>query len=181
MIAVALDESADDVREWAEGITFPVLLDRDHLLADLYAVSNVPTVVWIDADGSIARPNSAEFGTDLFAELTGITSEGHMQQVRDWVRTGALPADAEQMVEDLSEDELAARLAFRLATHLRRDGDGERAAHWFATAGELAPMDFTVRRAAMPLQDVDPFGEAFFELFGAWREAGSPYHGVSRG
>ena len=45
---------------------------------------------------------------------------------------------------------------------------------------ELAPFDFSVRRAAMPLQDVDPFGEAFFEMFGAWREAGSPYHGVPR-
>lgn len=30
----------------------------------------------------------------------------------------------------------------------------------------------------MPLQDIDPFGEAFLELFGAWRETGSPYHGV---
>lgn len=175
-----LDESADDVREWAEGITFPVLLDRDHLLAELYAMSNVPTVVWIDADGSIARPNSAEVGTDLFVEFTGVSPESHMDQVRAWVRTGAVPDDADYDVDDLSDDEIAARLAFRLAVHLRRDGDGERAAHWFAVAGELAPMDFTIRRAAMPLQDVDPFGEAFMELFGEWQRAGSPYHGVPR-
>lgn len=181
MIAVALDESPDDVREWAEGTTYPVLLDRDHQLAELYAFSNVPTVVWIDADGSIARPNSAEVGTDMFVEFTGVTSAEHMDQVRDWVRTGAVPADAGYDVEDLSDDEVKARLAFRLAAHLRRVGDSDRAAHWFAVAGELAPMDFTVRRAAMPLQDVDPFGEAFMELFGEWRAAGSPYHGVPRG
>ena len=41
-------------------------------------------------------------------------------------------------------------------------------------------MDFTVRRAAMPLQGLDPFGEAFFELFGDWKKAGSPYHGMPR-
>jgi hypothetical protein len=177
---VFLDESADDVREWVEGITFPVLVDRDHLLAELYAVSNVPTVVWIDADGSIARPNSAEVGSDMFVDFTGVTPEAHMDQVRDWVRTGVVPDDASYDVEDLSDDEIGARLAFRLAAHHRRAGDDERAARWFAAAGDLAPMDFTVRRAAMPLQDVDPFGEAFFELFVAWREAGSPYHGVPR-
>lgn len=181
MIGVFLDESADDVREWAEGISFPVLLDRDHLLADLYAVSNVPTVVWIDTDGSIARPNSAEVGTDMFKDFTGVTPDEHMQQVRDWVREGVLPDDADYEVDDLSADEIDARLAFRLATHSRRAGNEARASHWFAAAGELAPMDFTIRRAAMPLQGVDPFGEAFFELFGAWREAGSPYHGVPRG
>lgn len=180
MIGVFLDESADDVREWADGISFPVLVDRDHLLAELYAFSNVPTVVWIDADGSIARPNSAEVGTDMFVDFTGITPDAHMDQVRQWVRSGIVPDDAEYAVEDLSDDEVAARLAFRLAAHLRREGDIERAAHWFAEAGRLAPMDFTVRRAAMPLQDVDPFGEAFFELFGEWRAAGSPYHGVPR-
>lgn len=177
---MALDESADDVREWAEGISFPVLLDRDHLLAELYAMSNVPTVVWIDGDGTIARPNSAEVGSDLFVDFTGITPDAHMDQVRRWVRDGVVPDDAAHEVADLDDDEVRARLAFRLGAHLRRIGDLDRAAHWFARAAELAPMDFTVRRAAMPLQDVDPFGEAFFELFGAWREAGSPYHGVPR-
>jgi hypothetical protein len=168
------------VREWAQGITFPVLLDREHLLAELYAISNVPTVVWIDADGSIARPNSAEVGSDLFVDFTGITPDTHMGQVRAWVRDGIVPDDADCDVDDLSDDEIAARLAFRLAAHLRRDGDVERAAFWFAEAARLAPMDFTVRRAAMPLQDVDPFGEAFMELFGEWKAAGSPYHGVPR-
>jgi hypothetical protein len=169
------------VRKWAEGISFPVLVDRDHLLAELYAVSNVPTVVWIDADGSIARPNAAEVGTDMFVDFTGVTPDAHMDQVREWVRHGTVPDDAGHEVDDLSDDEVTARLAFRLAVHRRREGDAEAAAEWFARAGELAPMDFTIRRAAMPLQDVDPFGEAFFELFGAWREAGSPYHGVPRG
>ena len=181
VIAVALDETADDVREFAAGITFPVLLDRDHVLAELYAVSNVPTVVWIDGDGTIARPNSAEVGTDMFVDFTGVRPDEHMDQVRAWVRDGLVPADADFDVPDLDHHEVEARLAFRIAAHLRREGSADRAAEWFSRAASLAPMDFTVRRAAMPLQDVDPFGEAFFELFGEWRAAGSPYHGVPRG
>lgn len=179
VIGVALDESADDVRPLTEGISFPILLDRDHVLAELYAVSNVPTVVWIDEDGSIARPNSAEVGTDMFIKFTGVRPDEHMDQVRAWVQSGTLPADAATEIADLNDDEIDARLAFRIAVHLRRIGEPS-AADWFATAAELAPMDFTVRRAAMPLQDLDPFGERFFEFFGEWRSAGSPYHGIPR-
>ena len=82
--------------------------------------------------------------------------------------------------QDLSDDEVQARLAFRVAAHHRRCGQHALAEDWFGRAARLAPFDFTVRRAAMPLMDVDPFGEAFFELYGEWQEAGSPYHGLSR-
>ena len=60
-------------------------MDQDHLLTELYAISNVPSVVWIDENNMIARPAAAEFGTDTFTEITGISRETHMQQVRDWV------------------------------------------------------------------------------------------------
>lgn len=179
VIGVALDESAEAVRPLAEGISFPLLLDRDHLLAELYAISNVPTVVWIDEDGRIARPNSAEVGTDMFVAFTGVGPDEHFDQVREWVRSGVIPADADIEVHDLDADEIAARLAFRIAVHLRRVGDAS-ANEWFATAVELAPLDFTVRRAALPLQDLDPFGEQFFDFYADWKDAGRPYHGIRR-
>lgn len=179
VIAVALDETADDVRPFAEGVSFPVLLDRDHVLAELYAISNVPTVVWIDENGTIARPNSAEVGTDMFFDYTGVRPDEHMDQVRDWVQSGTLPPDADTEIVDLDSDEIDARLAFRIAVHLRRIGEAS-AAEWFAAAVELAPMDFTVRRAAMPLQDMDPFGDQFFDFWDEWKSAGHPYHGIPR-
>jgi hypothetical protein len=89
--------------------------------------------------------------------------------------------DADQAraaVDDLSDDELRARLLFRLAAHARRTDRPDDALRLFAEAGELAPLDFTIQRAAMPLRGVDPFGEEFFSLYGAWEEAGSPYHGL---
>lgn len=179
VIAVALDETADDVRPFTEGVSFPVLLDRDHVLAELYAISNVPTVVWIDENGAIARPNSAEVGTDMFVDITGVRPDEHMDQVRRWVQSGTLPSDADTEIRDLDSDEIDARLAFRIAVHLRRIGQPS-AADWFASAVELAPMDFTVRRAAMPLQGMDPFGDQFFELYAEWKSAGHPYHGIPR-
>ncbi len=180
VIAVALDESAEDVREYAEGITYPVLIDSDRVLTELYAVSNVPTVVWVEADGSIARPNAAEPGTDMFIDFTGHSAAPHMEAVRDWVRTGTVPDDSDVEVTDLDETEIRARLAFRIALQHRRTGDTGAAEVWFQNAVELAPVDYTIRRAAMPLRGDDPFGSSYFELLADWKAAGSPFHGLSR-
>src|SRR5262249_8400748 len=149
VVAVALDEHADAVRPFTEGITYPVLIDREHLLTELLAISNVPTVLWLDDSNRIVRPNANEFGTDTFAEFTGVTSEGHKEMVRAWVRDGVVPSDggANATVVDLDRDELEARLHFRVAVHLQRRGDDEGAERHFQEALALAPLDFTIARA----------------------------------
>ena len=175
---MAIDENIDEVRSLAENITYPVLMDPDHVLTELYAISNVPAVVWIDGDGRITRPNAYEFGSDLLTEFTGRTRGNHFDQIRGWVRHGAVPEDASSEIADLSEDEVAARLHFRLAAHLRRTGDEEGAARHFEVAAQLAPLDFTVVRAAMPLQGESPFGEEFFKILAEYEAAGTPFHGI---
>lgn len=139
-------------------------------------------MIWIAEDDRIVRPNTVAFGTDMFAEFTGIASGPHFEAVRAWVRDGVEPlaaAEARTAVGDLDEDEVLGRLHFRIATEARRRGDDATAARHFARAGELAPHDWTIRRAALPLQGVDPFGEAYFALNAEWKAAGRPYHGLS--
>jgi hypothetical protein len=181
VIAVALDNSPDDVRPWVDGITYPVLIDPDHLLTELYAISNVPTVIWIDEQDRIVRPNGVAFGTDMFKDFTGVEAAAHMDAVRQWVRKGEVPLDrqaARQAVGDLTDDEVRARLHFRLATLARRRGDDASAGRHFDAASQLAPYDWTIRRAAMPLTGEDPFGQKFFDMYGEWEKAGKPYHGL---
>jgi peroxiredoxin len=182
VIAVAIDNSPDDVRPFVDGITYPVLLDQNHLLTELYAISNVPTVVWIDEDDRIVRPNGVAFGSDLFKEFTGVESGPHKDAVRRWVTDGSEPLsgdEARQAVAALSDDEVLARLHFRLAAEALRRGDETTARRHFDSATALAPFDFTIRRAAMPLLGDDPFGQTFFDFYQQWQEAGSPYHGLS--
>jgi hypothetical protein len=104
-----------------------------------------------------------------------------LDAVRAWVRSGVLPDVASDTVADLSNDELDARLHFRLAAALRRHGETELANQHFAIASDLAPFDWTVRRAAMPLTGRDPFGQEFLDLYDEWKESGSPYHGLPLG
>jgi hypothetical protein len=181
-VGVAIDDSPDDVRPWVENITFPVLIDPDHLLTELYAISNVPTVIWINEQDRIVRPNGVAFGTDMFKDFTGVEAGPHMDSVRRWVRSGEIPIvadDARQAVADLTEEEVLARLHFRVAARARREGDEVTARRHFEQAGELAPNDFTIRRASMPLTGGDPFGQEFFDLYQAWERAGRPYHGLA--
>ena len=181
VIAVALDESPDDVRPFVDKITFPVLIDPAHLLTELYAITNVPTVVWIDEHDQVARPIAEAFGSDLFADFTGATSGPHLDAVRAWVLDGDLPLTPEaarQGSGDLTEGEALARLHFRIATEARRQGDGDSANAHFAEAARLAPDDLTIWRAAMPLQGDDPFGQGFLDRFERWRAAGSPAHSL---
>ncbi len=179
VVAVAFDQDPEDVRPFTEEVTLPVLLDSAHLLSELYAISNVPTVVWIDADGRVARPNTPAFGTDTFVDFHGVPAGPHLDAIRAWVRTGDAGAPDGPAPEemDLTDDEVTARLLFRIGAYLARCGRDEEAAERLARATELAPLDFTVARAAMPLTGRDPFGEEFFSLYEAWVAAGSPYHG----
>jgi len=183
VVAVALDQDPEAVRPFVEGVSLPVLVDANHVVSELYAISNVPTVVWIDADGRVARPNTPAFGTDTFVDFHGVPAGPHLDAIRHWVRTGdaGTPAAGDTAaspdVMDLNEDELAARLWFRIGAHLVRTGRPDEAAQRLARASELAPLDFTVARAAMPLTGRDPFGEEFLELYDQWIAAGSPYHG----
>jgi peroxiredoxin len=186
VVAVALDEDPDDVRPYAEPLGMPVLVDREHLVTDRLGISNVPAVVWVDERGCVARPPTVGFGTDTWTQFTGVPSGPTLDAIRRWVRNGDIPdgrantaaGGAGAEVGDLSEDEEAARLCFRIAAHLRREGREDEAAERFTRAVELAPLDFTVARAAMPLTGRDPFGPEFFELFGRWAEAGAPFHGL---
>src|SRR3954468_12308571 len=100
----------------------PVLIDPHHVVTELYAISNVPTVIWIDEHDRIVRPNGVAFGTDTFKDFTGVDSEPHKDALRRWVRTGEVPIstdDARNAVGDLSDDEVRARLHFRIAAHMR--------------------------------------------------------------
>ena len=57
IIAVAMDSREDAARPWIKEAapSYPALIDRDHRVADLYNMVNVPQAVWIDEEGHIVR------------------------------------------------------------------------------------------------------------------------------
>ncbi len=176
---MALDKSPEDARPFIERAapTHPSVIDSEHVVADLFHLVNVPTVVWIDEAGTIVRPNDSQFGTDTFTAFHGKRSAPFLAAVRAWAREGKgalAPQDVRGQQLLPTAETQQARAEFTLAWHLHRAGRTEAAERHFLRAGELSPLDWTIRRGSMPIRDINPMGPEFFRLFEEWKAAGSP-------
>lgn len=187
VIGVAVDEQADDIRPFVDeaAATFPVILDHDHALVERFDITNVPTVVWIDEDDQVVRPNDVAFGTDAFKDFHGVESGPHHDALRRWVRDGEVPVGDDDAVRAAqvvpSDDQQRARLHHRIGLELHRRGDADGALAHFDRGGELAPDDFTIRRSTMPLRGIDPFlSPEFIALYEEWQAAGAYQYGIDR-
>jgi hypothetical protein len=168
-ITVALDRCGDDPRPFIEGAaaTHPSLIDTEHRLAELYHIVNVPTIIWIDEAGRICRPHDAQFGTDTFTQFHHKRSAPYLEMIRAWVRRGEGAIDETEsraLMLQPSEESQAARAERTLGWALHKMGRTEAADSHFDHAGELAPLDWTIRRGSMPIRGMNPFGPEFFEL-----------------
>jgi peroxiredoxin len=169
VLAVALDH-ADAARPWIEAAkaTYPCLIDREHHLADLYNLVNVPQAVWIDEGGRIVRPPETAGSTDGFRAMvrrTGAVPDAviaernrvktlYVDAVRDWARRGRESANA------LDESEAAAKLQvpddaiaeaharFRLGQHLLGLGQTDEAQQHIVAAIRLHPDSWAMWRQA---------------------------------
>jgi len=163
--------------------THPSLIDREHVVADLYCMINVPTAVWIDEHGTIVRPPDVMFADDTFKDFHGISSAPYLTALRAWVREGTLPMtreDAKRYQTAPDTNQQLARAEFAVALCLHARGHIAAAERHFVRAGGLAPNDWTIRRVSMPIRGLDPMGAPFFALYQEWTAAGSPYYKVPR-
>jgi peroxiredoxin len=179
IISISLDNTPDAAREFVEAADpdFPVLIDAHHAVAESYGLYNVPSVVWVDEDGKVARSPVIAPGDDTWREFTSVDSSVHHDQLRRWVASGELPDDdaaSPSHMADQTPELQEARAERRLAAWLVRNGRSGAAQPHFERAVELAPMDFTIVRGSMPLRGQDPFGAEFFAFWDEWDAAGRP-------
>lgn len=174
VLAVALDEP-EAARRWIDAASpgFPCLIDRDHRVAELYNLVNVPQAVWIDEEGRIVRPPEVAGSTDGFRARDRVTKTvpadivsqrtrvkaAYMEAVRDWAVRGAASPNA------LDPESVAARLSvpdasvaeaharFHLGQALVRDGRADEAAAQFAEASRLHPQSWAIWRQSARKDD----------------------------
>lgn len=174
-VAVSLDGDTEAARPWLDeaSLSFPSVIDVNHVVGDWFGIVNVPTAVWFDEQGEMVRPPIIAPGDDRFREFSGVDSAVHHAALRRWVVEGDIDSESmRRWSQPTSEAPALARAHRRVAAWLKRNGHAEAATPHFATASELAPDDWTIRRGSMPLQGADPFGDEFFEFAVEWDARG---------
>jgi hypothetical protein len=176
VIAVAMDSREGDALPWIDAAqpTYPTLIDREHLMAELFGVVNVPQAIWIDEAGRIVRPAEAAGAYEGFrkmnratrempedvAQLTAHAKTTYLNAVRDWVRRGpesehALPAEgARAHLPVLTEDMATAQAMFRLGQFLLRHGEREEGNRWLGEASRRHPESWCIWRQGAGVTDL---------------------------
>ena len=174
VIAVALDQP-EAARPWIEAARpdFPSLIDRDHLVAELYHLVNVPQAVWIDEAGRMVRPPETAGSNDAFRAMDRTTNAlpddvvaerarvkaAYFDAVRDWATRGtaspyALSNEAVMARLQVPDARIAeAHARFRLGQALLREGRKDEAAAQFAEASRLHPDSWAIWRQSAPKDD----------------------------
>ena len=149
----------------------PSVLDEKLQVAELYDVRNVPSVFWIDETGRMVRANDPIYAQRRNRETGETTINGeYLDAVRDWVAKGDQSAylmDAKRLesrLPDLDADDMEAAAFFHLGTYLAKQGHATEALVHFKRAHALRPENWTYKRQAWNLGDIErDYGTTFQE------------------
>ena len=175
VLSVAMDSRDPDPLPWIEAArpTYPVLIDREHRLAELYGIVNVPQAVWIDEAGRIVRPAESAGAYEGFrkmnrqtrempedvARLTAHAKSTYLDAIRDWVRSGArsehafTAEQARAHLPAITTDVATAQAMFRLGQVLLRRGERAEAERWLQEASRLHPDSWCIWRQSAGVND----------------------------
>ena len=184
MIVAVAEESRgpESAREWIELAkpSYVTLIDREHHVADLYNMVNVPQAVWIDEQGRIVRPAETAGSHDAWrsmnradlsmpessAAIAAKAQKTYVDAVRDWAIKGQASRHAftpEQARAHLAlpQDNVAlANANFRLGFYLHQHGNVAEGDSFMQTASTLRPESWNIYRQAMNLRELGPLGFA---------------------
>ena len=149
----------------------PSLLDETLQVAELYDVRNVPSIFWIDENGRMVRANDPVYAQRRNRDTGEVTiNQEYLDAVRDWVAQGAASAyvmDESRLgsrLRDLEFDDVAAAASFHLGTYLALSGHPDDALIHFKQAHALRPENWTYKRQAWSLGDIErDYGTTFIE------------------
>jgi hypothetical protein len=149
----------------------PSVIDDKLRVAELYDVRNVPSAFWIDESGRMVRAGDPIYAQRRNRETGELTvNNEYLDAVRDWVVNGPKSSylmdqkRLESRLPALDFDDVAAAASFHLGTYLALHGHPEEALAQFKRAHALRPENWTYKRQAWNLGDIErDYGTTFQE------------------
>jgi len=141
--------------------THTSLVDRDHVVAELYNMVNVPQAVWIDESGKIVRPTEVSgFQVSLNLRKVQRTRRRYLDAIRDWVENGPesehvfSEAEARDHLRPYTAEIALAHANFHLGRYLWERGDRSEGARLLRCAVELHPDSWNFFRQMKNLEHI---------------------------
>ncbi len=181
--------------------TYPLLRDEQHLVAQLYGITNVPMAVWIDEDGRVVRPPEPAGTYDVVKHIdvktfrvpeeitkrAGQVRATYFDAVRDWVRNGAksrfafAPEEVAKRAHGPGDAAARGHACFALGAWLWRNGQAEASKRWLEEAVALQPDNWAFRRQKIAVADDAAIGNfaatpEFFQAVQTTAAAGKRYY-----
>jgi hypothetical protein len=158
--------------------TYPLLRDEQHVVAQLYDITNVPMAVWNDENGKIVRPAEPAGTYDVvkhmdvktFSIPEAITKRAahvratYFDAVRDWVKHGTKspfalsPAEVAKRAHGPGQAAARGHACFALGAWLWRSGKQDASKRWFEEAVAAQPDNWAFRRQKIAVADDSAIG-----------------------
>jgi len=183
IISVAQDTGGEDAAGPifdAADVTYTSLIDVNHLISSLYNLVNVPSGVWIDEEGRIARINEGTYAQEHFNGAFG-TNE-YVPIVRDWVEKGAESqyvwdtSKVRESIVDRTPEAEKAQPAFLLGSfYFQRDNETKAEQYW-TLAQQLDPTSWNYLRQDLQFEEGGSAGPAWQQRVEEVEAAGGAYY-----
>jgi hypothetical protein len=139
--------------EWyaAAKATYTTLVDTTHLVTELYNLVNVPSAIWVDEEGRVARINEGTYSRVIKLGNASIGTDEYLPAVLDWVAHGKQsqyvwsPDEMKKRIRQSTTDEALADPTFKLGVYFY-ERDKELARKYWEKAQALAPDNWNYHR-----------------------------------
>jgi hypothetical protein len=139
--------------EWyaAAKPTYTALVDSTHLVTELYNLVNVPSAIWVDEQGRVARINEGTYSGVIKLGGGSIGTDEYLPLVLDWVANGENSRHVwsrQTMVERIRKatpDEALADPTFKLGVYFYERDQALARTYW-ERAQKLAPDNWNYHR-----------------------------------
>jgi peroxiredoxin len=132
--------------------SYTTLIDVDHRVTELYQMVNVPSGVWIDEKGMVARPPEVAYTPSFRLLGRKVGDDRYVPALEDWIEKGSASryvASKETLKKSLAPEPAERRTAdveFRVGSYFFRQGDSTAAMEHWQAAQKLDPENWNYHR-----------------------------------
>lgn len=161
-------------------VSYTSIIDVNHHISALYNLVNVPSGVWIDEQGNIARINEGTYAKEHFGGAFG--TNDYVPIVRDWVAKGADSQyvwDRDKVRDRIFErtpEAERAQPAFQLGSWYFRQENDAKAEQYWSMAQELDPNSWNYLRQDLQYEEGGSAGPEWQQRREQIESAGGSYY-----